>query len=173
MWIVLNKTFVWKEKELTNQPTNQDPWVHEIVTVPGDGKALGLLSFWLYLAFVWAWTVFMPTRPSFSHSWNCSAMRPLSLWPLFISRGLFYPTGKEDRLSLRHVLESWLPHVLASWLWGRNVSSLHIHHILCGYVGGLPGIPGTSHVAWIFINDTGYFVRDIWWISRRNVFSTY
>ena len=49
---------------------------------------------------------------------------------------------------------------------GRNLP-LHIHHILCGYVGGLPGIPGTSHVAWIFINDTGYFVRDIWWICNK------
>lgn len=28
----------------------------------------------------------------------------------------------------------------------RNLP-LHVHHILCVYVGGLPGVPGTSHVA--------------------------
>ena len=50
--------------------------------------------------------------------------------------------------------------------WGGNLP-LQVYHILCVYVGGPPRVPGTSHVAWIFINDTGYFVRDIWWICNK------
>ena len=59
-----------------------------------------------------------------THTQVAFAMRFLSSWPLFISKALLNPRNKEERVSLRHLLESWLHDVLAEWLWGSNISSV-------------------------------------------------
>ena len=59
-----------------------------------------------------------------THTQVAFAMRFLSSWPLFISKTLLNPRNKEERVSLRHLLESWLHDVLAKWLWGSNISSV-------------------------------------------------